>query len=902
MLKKFFTLLCLCVLCIGSAWGEAQPTAEAINGKSYIIAAYDNSSSKYYALPLITNATTYSGTEVTVNNNGKVAEEDGLPIWTLTENTSSSGQYYISYKNTSTYYLYKNGTSASNYNIKGGTSDKNYWSFTKTSDNKAYNIVAVDRGSNHTYLNYYSGKFQVRGTSASTTSNNNTSIILLEIEEKSLTEISIFGTPTKTSYFIGDKFAPLGLTVTGSYDDGTTGDVTSEVEWLFDPETFEEAGANVSVDVLASVGSVTSDIYTVSGLKVNAYPNTQETAYTVTEAKALIDKNPSTLASTDVYVKGTISKVQEYNPTYNSITYWLDDNAFEVYSGKGLGNTDFSSIDDVEVGAEVIVCGKIKKYSSTYELDKNNYLVSYKAPTKYSVNIDEKIINGTITATPPTALKGTEVTLTVEPNDGYKLASLTVKDADENNVPVTDNKFIMPESNVFVSAEFELIPTYSAKFFANGKQFGKTQTLAEGESVIFPASNPADIDSKKFVGWTKDENYISAIIAPKFETNAKMGTEALNFYAVYADAVELPETWTKATTITEGTYVMVSEKTTGTYRYMPNTTSSGSNPSLGSGITIANDALSNEVTDEMQWSLISTGTDNQYYIRPNGNSTIGLGTTNSTGTNIRISSSYVNTKWTITANDSYNWQIKNDNSTPMYLAVYADDNWRNYSSSTTNQNGKFYFFKKNGGTTYSNYCTKVLRTFTVSVSPSAVTGLTTLYLDYATEIPENAEAWYVSAYDKDADRLTMTQINDYVPANTAIIVKGTAGDSYDFVETSEDVVGVTGNLLSGSVTDYAADTYTTDDGWYYLATSGNFKKYEGENIVRKAHKAYLQLTDRPWSVSAKELSIDWEPTGIKDVQGSKMNVQGSAYNLNGVRVNENYKGIVIMNGKKYINK
>ncbi|MCQ2128011.1 MAG: hypothetical protein MJZ08_01080 [Bacteroidaceae bacterium] len=41
-------------------------------------------------------------------------------------------------------------------------------------------------------------------------------------------------------------------------------------------------------------------------------------------------------------------------------------------------------------------------------------------------------------------------------------------------------------------------------------------------------------------------------------------------------------------------------------------------------------------------------------------------------------------------------------------------------------------------------------------------------------------------------------------------------------------------------------------------------------------------------------------TAIEEVQGSKFNAQGAVYNLNGVRVNENYQGVVIINGKKYM--
>lgn len=112
--------------------------------------------------------------------------------------------------------------------------------------------------------------------------------------------------------------------------------------------------------------------------------NTKETAYTTAQAIEIINKTSAEqLAAENVYVKGVVSKVDSYSSKYKSITYWLDDNAFQVYSGKGLDNKDFNSKDDIEIGANVIICGKIKKFSdNTYEFDKENYLVEYNAPVE----------------------------------------------------------------------------------------------------------------------------------------------------------------------------------------------------------------------------------------------------------------------------------------------------------------------------------------------------------------------------------------------------------------------------------------------------------------------------------------------------------------------------------------
>lgn len=83
----------------------------------------------------------------------------------------------------------------------------------------------------------------------------------------------------------------------------------------------------------------------------------------------------------------------------------------------------------------------------------------------------------------------------------------------------------------------------------------------------------------------------------------------------------------------------------------------------------------------------------------------------------------------------------------------------------------------------------------------------------------------------------------------------------------------------------------------YALVGGVFKK-AGNAASLGAFRIYLEAVDS----SAKDevfLSFD-EPTGIREVQGSKFQTQNSAYNLNGVHVDSNYKGIVIVNGRKEI--
>lgn len=113
--------------------------------------------------------------------------------------------------------------------------------------------------------------------------------------------------------------------------------------------------------------------------------NTPETAYTVAKAKELIDAGKG--LATSVYVKGKVSQASEkLNETYGSLSYYISDdgttnNELQVYGGLSFKGEKFTSVDDIKVGDEVVVYGQLKKFNTTYEIDKNNTLISKNGAT-----------------------------------------------------------------------------------------------------------------------------------------------------------------------------------------------------------------------------------------------------------------------------------------------------------------------------------------------------------------------------------------------------------------------------------------------------------------------------------------------------------------------------------------
>ena len=176
----------------------------------------------------------------------------------------------------------------------------------------------------------------------------------------------------------------------------------------------------------------------------------------------------------------------------------------------------------------------------------------------------------------------------------------------------------------------------------------------------------------------------------------------------------------------------------------------------------------------------------------------------------------------------------------------------------------------------------------------------TLGLPYAATIPEGVSAYTATV---EGTTVTMTKISA-IPANCGVILYAETPGDYTFTQTTPPNLFVNNKLVAA----LEAYTCTGEDVGkvYYLGKDNDgkatFKKLN-ENGTIAAGKAYLKLDA---AISAAKLDVTFgEPTGITSYENDNENENlksMTVYNLNGMKVNEHYKGIVIMNGKKYINK
>ena len=161
--------------------------------------------------------------------------------------------------------------------------------------------------------------------------------------------------------------------------------------------------------------------------------------------------------------------------------------------------------------------------------------------------------NGDVTVSPKNASKGDRVTVTVTPDKGYELDSLTVKDASGNKLKLTDKgngkyTFTMPDSKVTVTAEFAEIKaaatfadvpadTYYAKAVewavkkgitggtGNGK-FSPDATCTRAQAVTFlwrAAGSPAPKGTAKVPGDVLPGSYCYDAVAWALENSITGG-------------------------------------------------------------------------------------------------------------------------------------------------------------------------------------------------------------------------------------------------------------------------------------------------------------------------------------------------------------------------------------------
>jgi len=148
--------------------------------------------------------------------------------------------------------------------------------------------------------------------------------------------------------------------------------------------TYEMTQGSIIVE-LNGVSSEGGSSSTTTGTATGS--GTLDDPYNSVAANKLI--TDGNIPSDPVYVKGKVVSIKELSTSYGNASYYISDDGtstdqFYVYRGYALGNTKFTSEDQLSVGDEVVVYGTLMSYNGTPEMKQGNYIVKQNGSTSGS--------------------------------------------------------------------------------------------------------------------------------------------------------------------------------------------------------------------------------------------------------------------------------------------------------------------------------------------------------------------------------------------------------------------------------------------------------------------------------------------------------------------------------------
>lgn len=235
------------------------------------------------------------------------------------------------------------------------------------------------------------------------------------------------------------------------------------------------------------------------------------------------------------------------------------------------------------------------------------------------------------------------------------------------------------------------------------------------------------------------------------------------------------------------------------------------------------------------------------------------------------------------------------NATDKALSEFGTLNFQKTPSSETiaytGEKGTIYIYGKSAA--LNLYAVKVVGTLTTAASS---------FSTYAASYPVDYSSLGLDAYSVTLDEVNMkvkyNKIDGVVPANIPVLVKGEASKTYSLTKATTDGTSVTTNLQ-------VSDGTVVGDGStiYAFGTKNGISGFKvvASGVKIPAKKGYLKLSS---SVAAKVFfAFSGETTGISNISTNGIDEEETPlFNLAGQRVDKSYKGVVVKNGKKFVNK
>jgi uncharacterized repeat protein (TIGR02543 family) len=323
-----------------------------------------------------------------------------------------------------------------------------------------------------------------------------------------------------TTFYVDDDFSHEGMTVTATFSDNSTQDVTASSVFT---------GYNMS-----QTGEQTVTVTYTN----NDVSRTQ--TYTIT-VNPILDKTIAEFIAAGggkCYLTGDVSNI--VNTTYGNFD--LTDESGTIYVYGCLTSTgqsqQFSSLG-IEEGDKIkVLANEYVYFNNTTHEAKNvrfveEIVLNTRTLTVSATNGSVEITGKTLDNGSCEVNEGASVTATATPANHYTFTSWTAEGvtlADATANPLT---FTMPTNDVTLTASFTENAKHNATFYVLGGISGTDSNVYEGDAITFPSVTAPN--GYTFMGWTTSSIVGIQDDAPNVLVNsANMGNDNIDYYAVFA--------------------------------------------------------------------------------------------------------------------------------------------------------------------------------------------------------------------------------------------------------------------------------------------------------------------------------------------------------------------------------
>ena len=552
----------------------------------------------------------------------------------------------------------------------------------------------------------------------------------------------------------------------------------------------------------------------------------------------------------------------------------------------------------------------------------NKWLYPYS--TMYDITIGGSYDPACLQSSKAHAMEGAEITLTAV--NGYKLSSLTVKDAENHDVSLTDNlngtwTFIMPAKAVTITPVATRFYQVNSSSNISHDVANANDKMVQNSKIYYRPGATVNLEV------TVPDGYVIQSLTVKDEDDQNVsysanGTNAYTFTmptkAVTMEAVTMRDF--SGLTLIEGTaaFTVTAGTDDGYGPFGPENLLDGkysstdaSNYSLWFVDDIYNYGESSGCY--VEFNTAAPVIPKHYTLISSNNPWESQGCYPTSWT-IKAKAS-AGDEWTTIATESDNYTMDDEQAYHSYLFDFnnpGNNAYKYFRFEVTAVEGWTEWGDEWTPTVYHNWLELSEMQMYVKETEDLTANLaegnywTTYY--NGTEgyriVDENAYA-YTAEYDNANSQLTLHKLGKVIPAGTAVIIVG-ADNSISMTASADAAENSVENDLHG--VDARTQTSTLGTGTFYVMGKNNdkfgFFKYTAEYMP--AHKAYLLVSGGAALAKGLTMTFDDDPTGIAPLlspQGGTIHSsEGAWYTLDGRRINgkPTQKGIFIHNGRKEV--